>query len=147
MENASKALIIAGAILLSILIISFGIIVINNVRGNITGANVNDTEIQAFNSKFTAYVGNGKSAAQIEQLIQAAMTNNISENASQTNRFVQVTYGGQNYGSTTEYKVITAIPTVPNSQLYNVGATYGPTGLITVLTVTGASGTQGTTGN
>ena len=60
MENASKALIIAGAILLSILIISFGIIVINNVRGNITGANVNDTEVQAFNSKFTAYVGKRK---------------------------------------------------------------------------------------
>ena len=138
MENASKALIIAGAILLSILIISFGIIVINNVRGNITGANVNDTEIQAFNSKFTAYVGNGKSAAQIEQLIQATMTNNISENASQTNRFVQVKYNGTDYGSTTEYAVITAIPTVPNSQLYNVGATYGSTGLITVLTVTGA---------
>ena len=145
MENASKALIIAGAILLSILIISFGIIVINNVRGNITGANVNDTEIQAFNSKFTAYVGNGKSAAQIEQLIQATMTNNISENASETKRFVKVTYTSNGttttYGDTATYVQITAIPTVPNSQLYNVSATYGPTGLITVLTVTGASGT------
>ena len=143
MENASKALIIAGAILLSILIISFGIIVINNVRGNITGANVNDTEIQAFNSKFTAYVGNGKTAAQIEQLIQAAMTNNISENSSQTNRFVQVAYNSTNYGSASTYVAITALPTVPNSQLYNVTATYGPTGLITVLTVAGA----GTSGN
>lgn len=146
MENASKALIIAGAILLSILIISFGIIVINNVRGNITGANVNDTEVQAFNSKFTAYVGKGKSAAQIEQLIQATMTNNISENASETKRFVKVTYTingtTTTYGDTETYAAITAIPTVPNSQLYNVGATYGPTGLITVLTVTEA-GTQG----
>lgn len=73
------------------------------------------------------------------------MTNNISENASETKRFVKVTYTingtTTTYGDTETYAAITAIPTVPNSQLYNVGATYGPTGLITVLTVTGASGT------
>ena len=74
MENASKALIIAGAILLSILIISFGIIVINNVRGNITGANVNDTEVQAFNNQFLSYDGK-QSGSNVKALIGRLIAN------------------------------------------------------------------------
>ncbi len=62
MENASKALIIAGAILISILLISIGIILINSGRDiTSTGTSgVQSQKIQAFNSKFTAYEGTKK---------------------------------------------------------------------------------------
>lgn len=40
MENASKALIIAGAILLSVLIISLGIMVYNNAKNTVGSANL-----------------------------------------------------------------------------------------------------------
>ena len=53
MENASKALIIAGAILLSILLISMGIIVYRNASSTINSADMSETETQTFNGKFT----------------------------------------------------------------------------------------------
>ena len=62
MENASKALIIAGAILIAILLISIGIILINSGRDvTSTGtAGMNSQKIQTFNSQFTAYEGKRK---------------------------------------------------------------------------------------
>ena len=58
MENASKALIIAGAILLAILLISLAIVVYNQARGTIDDANIDAEAVQTFNSKFDAYLGN-----------------------------------------------------------------------------------------
>lgn len=59
MENASKALIIAGAILLSILIIAIGIYVFNQANSTITGSmsSMNTQEKEAFNNNFTTYQG------------------------------------------------------------------------------------------
>ena len=59
MENASKALIIAGAILISILLISVGIIVINAINDPVSqaGSSAESQAIQIFNAKFDAYVG------------------------------------------------------------------------------------------
>lgn len=69
MENASKALIMAGAILLAILIISLGVMVFRNMSNSV----VNDTSldkqtITAFNSKIQAYVGNNKTGSQVNTL-------------------------------------------------------------------------------
>lgn len=59
MENASKALIIAGAILLAIAIIGVGMFVFQNVQETITGsADMSSQEIAAYNQTFTAYSGN-----------------------------------------------------------------------------------------
>ena len=52
MENASKALIIAGAILLSILLISLGIFVFTQAQDTMGSINLNDQEVMAFNNKF-----------------------------------------------------------------------------------------------
>lgn len=59
MENASKALIIAGAILISILLISIGIILINSGRDvTETGtAGMTSQAVQTFNAQFTPYEG------------------------------------------------------------------------------------------
>ena len=50
MENASKALIIAGAILLSIVLISLGLIVVNRTQNTVKNANVDQQEITSFNN-------------------------------------------------------------------------------------------------
>ena len=55
MENASKALIIAGAILLAILLITLGILVYNQAAGVINSNAMSDVEIQQFNQKFLQY--------------------------------------------------------------------------------------------
>ena len=76
MENASKALIIAGAILLAIVIISLGLIVVNNVRSVTDNTNLSEQEIQSFNAKFTAYEGENVSGSRVNSLIQQVIASN-----------------------------------------------------------------------
>lgn len=76
MENASKALIIAGAILLAIVIISLGLIVVNNVRSTADNTNLSEQEIQSFNAKFIAYEGSGVTGSRVNTLIQQVISTN-----------------------------------------------------------------------
>ena len=82
MENASKALVIAGAILISILLITMGILLINSGRDVAnSGKNaMSSSAIQAFNSQFTQYEGTGKSLSEINQLLDIVMSSNASHN-------------------------------------------------------------------
>ena len=57
MENASKALIIAGAILLSILIIALGVFIFNQSKSAMGNIGLSDQEVSAFNSKWESYEG------------------------------------------------------------------------------------------
>ncbi len=79
MENASKALIIAGAILVSIILISLGIMVMNST-GDVTGRmqeEMDSTSIQSFNSKFTQYAGKQKGST-IKNLMNTMESSNAS---------------------------------------------------------------------
>ena len=59
MENASKALLIAGAILLCILIIAIGMFIYNSAQSTITESmnSMSTQEIEAFNNQFSGYEG------------------------------------------------------------------------------------------
>lgn len=57
MENATKALLIAAAILIAIVLISIGVFVLRQGQDAINSVNMSESEILAFNSKFTAYDG------------------------------------------------------------------------------------------
>ncbi len=84
MENASKALIIAGAILISILLISIGIILVNSGRDvTETGtAGMNSQKIQTFNSQFTAYEGT-KKGSEIKSLVNVVNASNATDSEHQ----------------------------------------------------------------
>ncbi len=58
MENASKALLIAAAILIAIVLITLGVIVLNKGKSAIGDVNLTDQEVSAFNSKWEGYLGN-----------------------------------------------------------------------------------------
>ena len=141
MENASKALIIAGAILLSILIISLGIMVFQNARKTVGGANLDATQIEAFNSKWEQFSGKNKTSAEVQSLFSAAIANNASERKLGTNRYIEVvdSTGGLMTGTLTINKD-TATPEVPtalsNSNPYEVTPSYDANGLINKLTIT-----------
>ena len=105
MENASKALIIAGAILLSILIIGLGITVYNSSSSTMGDADLTAQEVAAFNSTFEVYEGKQKGSA-VRSLITAIDSNNdkkpdrqidcdYEQNSYQTNKsyYVQFEYG------------------------------------------------------
>ena len=78
MENASKALIIAGAILLAILLITLGILVYNQAAGVINSNAMSDVEIQQFNQKFLQYEGDRQRGVTVRSLIQTVLANNMS---------------------------------------------------------------------
>ena len=85
MENASKALIIAGAILLAILIISLGIMIFNTAKDTISSSGMSQAELSAFNSKFEKYEGSRK-GSEIRSMVQEVMANNNSDEASDETR-------------------------------------------------------------
>ena len=76
MENASKALIIAGAILLSILIIAIGMFIYTSSQSTISDSltQMNTQEIEAFNSQFTIY-GGQQTGAKVKTMVGTLIAN------------------------------------------------------------------------
>ena len=84
MENASKALIIAGSILIAILVISLGIAVFNRFGDSARkNADMDKEAIANFNSKITPYVGDNVSGSQVNALIQYVLS--VNNNAVKNN--------------------------------------------------------------
>lgn len=75
MENASKALIIAGAILLSILIIGLGMYIYQQATGVLTDANMDKEKIGAYNNQFENYEGT-QSGVQVRALLDSIRAHN-----------------------------------------------------------------------
>lgn len=78
MENATKALLIAGAVLLVIMIISVGLMIFNSANGQISSAisSMNQQEKDQFNQKFLGYEGNQISGSTVKTLISSVITHN-----------------------------------------------------------------------
>ncbi|MCR5185982.1 MAG: hypothetical protein K6D97_02555 [Clostridia bacterium] len=76
MENASKALIIAGAILLSILIIAIGMYIYSSAQAQVENSitNMSTSEIEGFNSTFTSYQGE-QTGSQVKALLNRLVAN------------------------------------------------------------------------
>ena len=68
MENASKALIIAGAILLAILLISLGIFIFTGAQNVTDNSGIDAQEIATFNAAIMKYEGTNKTAADVRSL-------------------------------------------------------------------------------
>jgi hypothetical protein len=82
MENASKALIIAGAILLAILIISLSIFIFNQAQTVINGSGMTQAEVTSFNNQFLKYEGE-KKGSEVKSLIQEVNVNNSQDDSSE----------------------------------------------------------------
>ena len=80
MENASKALIIAGAILISILLIGVGVVIYQRSMDPINEANnsMSDQQKQIFNQKFEDYAGQNVRGSTVKSLISAVIANNAT---------------------------------------------------------------------
>jgi len=142
MENASKALIMAGAILLAILIISLGVMVFRNMSNSV----VNDTSldkqtITAFNSKIQAYVGNNKTGSQVNTLrdIVISINNNAKVQGGSLQNVKEMKIDGDN---AVTYNISSNIVTISGtkadtSKFYRVDVHYNEeTGLIDTITAT-----------
>ncbi len=94
MENASKALIIAGAILLSILIIGLGMFIYQQAANAMGKINLNEQQVQTINSKFTNY---GSEGSKINGTTARALCETVKSynrtTAEDESQYVKVTTG------------------------------------------------------
>lgn len=91
MENASKALIIAGAILLSILLISLGILVYNNAKGTVSDSNLDSEAAQTFNTKISQYCGRKKNSNDMNGLVAAIASSNGAQKGKADQHYISIT--------------------------------------------------------
>lgn len=94
MENASKALIIAGAIILSVLLIVLGMYFYNqsSATKESAGSKMSELEMQQFNSEFENYVGSGKTYNQVISMLNMINSKN-AQNAEDVTKLVEVVTG------------------------------------------------------
>ena len=117
MDNASKALVMAGAILIAVMLISLGVLLFNQgqqVAQN-AGQGLNTMAIQSYNSKFNTYFGKNKSYAETKALISAVRThnNNVEE------------VGAWGICKITKESSSTITPATAPENVASTGATYG----------------------
>ena len=131
MENASKALIIAGAILISIVLITFGVIILGQGSEVINSADMSEVEITTFNTKFTQFEGTNVRGSKVNALLNTVLQNNLSQD--DEGKKVQVT------GSVTLEKNAKTLSTKAfTGKTYSVTCSYSEsgTGLVETITVT-----------
>ena len=136
MENASKALIIAGAILLAILIISLGILIYNQASSVVNENTMDSVEVSQFNTQFTQYEGT-KSGSTVRSLAQVVLSSNVSQD--DASRKVTLTVDGTEVVSKNTDQ-ITNLNTITTGGTYKIQCTYSTTGansgLVTEITAT-----------
>ncbi len=103
MENASKALIIAGAILLAILLISLGIIVYRQAAGVMDNNAMDEVAVSTFNEKFQQYEGENVRGTQVNSLLNTVKQNNLS-NSGDTSKQIKVTVTATNWSGDKDEK-------------------------------------------
>ena len=143
MENASKALIIAGAILVSIMIVSLGVFIFNRMGGTAKEmANMDKQEIATFNSKITPYLGNSISGSQVNALIQYVISNDLAcIQSGETHKAIKITFPGNDAGisvnSSNAMSYGSGLKRVETgaNKYYEVNGTHDSNGLITTITV------------
>lgn len=93
MENASKALIIAGAILISILIIGLGVYFYNMAASAGGKVNLNSQAANAHNQAFTNYFGDRQSSTDVKNLMSEIRSNNITGQTGDETVEIKVLFG------------------------------------------------------
>lgn len=129
MENATKALLIAAAVLVAILIISFGLVIYNKSTTATDSADLTATQIQAQNEKFAKYEGENQRGSVVNALLETVLTNNTTA----TSEGAKVTVNGAVTLETSDRSIGTKADT---SVLYNIACTRGSSGVITTITIT-----------
>ena len=126
MENASQALLIAGAILIVIALIGFGVYIIGRADSikNAGGDAMDTYAIETFNSKFLEYEGTDISASQARKLIS---TINASNGANEKDITI---YNDTDFGEGDN-----VAPTITAGQTYTVKVNYGNDGYIDKIAI------------
>ena len=135
MENATKGLLIAAAVLIAILIISLGLVVYNTSAETVNSANLSQQEVQSANEKFARYNGENKRGSEVNAMLQTVLNANVDAAAAkETDRQVSVTLDASEILSKTAKSITKQADT---SKLYKIEVQYnGNGGLVDKIVVT-----------
>lgn len=135
MENASKALLIAGSVLIVILLIALGMRIFNAGSSATAeaGTTMKTTEVATFNNKFTPYIGNNKSVAQVKALANIIIANNATNSTTVSLN-----------NKTQPAEITSLVADLSGKGNINISSTDGTDGLgrITAITISGYGGLQ-----
>ena len=130
MENASKALIIAGAILLAILLISLGIIIFSQAQDTVNNSGMTQAELQTFNEQFVKYEGERKGT-----VVKSMMQEVFAVNANGSGNTVQVFKGASATDTTGTGNALDSTSGIDSSHDYQVTLGYSTDGRVNKIII------------
>lgn len=136
MENASKALIIAGAIILSILIIGLGMYIFQQANSAAEGTNLDPQKANAYNSEFLQYEGT-RSGTDTKALVKAIKNHN-RVNVDDATQQISIKTGGPAPDTTAEPAAtvdavdVTGGDNIKSGYTYKITFQYSKGGYITI---------------
>ena len=141
MENASKALIIAGAILITIVVVSLGVVLFNRMSDSARAqGDMTAQQISAFNSKLTPYFGNNISGSQVNALIDRVTAINQTVAKSGDESQIVTVYNGKkifvSYDKSNKKPSYGTVRKAKSGEFYVVTAEADQNGLFTTIRVT-----------
>lgn len=133
MENATKALLIAAAILIAIILISLGIAVVQSGSNALEQADLSDTEKQAFNMKFQNHEATKASVQDVNNLLSTVLSHNMDQSSKGTTNQITVNLDGKSYLANTA----TSYNKQTGSGTYKIQCSLSTTtGLVNVINIT-----------
>lgn len=141
MENASKALLIAGAILIAIVLITFGVMVLGQGSSVIKDASMSDTEVATFNAKFTSFEGTKVRGSKVNTLLNTVIQHNMGQDDNNKKITINASGATASTGSTDKIGGIAITATklekkADTGRTYTVTCSYANSGLINTITIT-----------
>ena len=135
MENATKALMIAGAVLIAIMIIGVGMMIFSSSNDmlNESLGGMDKFAIDQFNSTFLPYEGRQK-GSQLKQLISDIITLNATNKGINDYKIVSVN------GKTESADLRAERTNLVSGKNYTVTLDYNEGGLITTITIAAEEG-------
>lgn len=125
MENASKALLIAGTILIAILLIAMGVKLFNSTKGTTESVEttMNSTEVATFNSKFIQYLGTNKTKSDVITLVKEIIASNESSD-------IRITVNVNNSTLVNSTNIMNKAIQLSSTSKYTITAAYNNDGYV-----------------
>ena len=139
MENASKALLIAGAILIAIVLISLGVMILGQGSDLVKNTNMSDAEISTYNGEFEQFKGTNVRGNMVMQLINKINQHNRANKGDVSKQVNMVI--GDSATATGQTKDLTAeVNTLKGTDIktgfsYTVTMDYSTGGLVSIVYV------------
>ena len=98
MENASKAILIVAAIIVTLSVIALGMYFFNAMDRPDVGGQMSELEVQTHNKKFENYEGTSVSGSKVNSLLKLVVQNNTDvDRKTEQNKSIKITISSANW--------------------------------------------------